>query len=163
MNYKKLRIDDVDVFYLHKNNKFDSKEFLSLVLNNEYGILYYEIIKNENGKPYLKDNKVYFNISHKKDIIGIAVSKNEIGFDIEYIDVEKEIKDSVLNNCFSELERNYIDCDIERFFEIFTKKESYIKLLGGRVAEIKYVDVFDLNCKFYKRNIDNYIFMIAKK
>ena len=73
------------------------------------------------------------------------------------------MKESVLNNYFSENEKNYINNDIEKFFEVFTKKESYIKLLGGRVAEIKYIDVFDLDCKFYKENIDNYIFMIATK
>ena len=81
MNYDKLKKDNIDIFYLNKEN-IVSKDFLSLVLNNEYGISNYEIAKNKNGKPYLKDNKVYFNISHKKDMIAIAVSKNEIGFDI---------------------------------------------------------------------------------
>ena len=163
MKYDRLKKDNVNIFYVYKEKEFDSKDFLSVILNNEYGISDYEIVKNKNGKPYLKDNKVYFNISHKKDIIGIAVSKDEIGFDIEYIDYNKGVKESVLNNYFSENEKNYINHDIEKFFEIFTKKESYIKLLGRRVAEIKYIDVFDLDCEFYKENIDNYIFMIAKK
>ena len=163
MKYKKLKVDDIYIFYSSKEKECNSNRFLSIILNEEYGISDYEIIKNKNGKPYLKDNNIYFNISHKNDLIGIAVSKKEIGFDIEYIDHKKEINESVLNNYFSESERNYVNNDIEKFFEVFTKKESYIKLLGGRVAEIKYIDVFNLDCKFYKKNIDDYIFMIAKK
>lgn len=150
MKYEKKLIGNTSIYYLQAKSilKDTSSLFLKEILNNEYNIYNYEIIKNKNGKPYLKNSNLFFNISHKKDIIVIAVSDNEVGIDIEYIDKDKEIKKALLNSFFSKNEINYIDNNIENFFEVFTKKESYIKMLGKRVAEIKYVDIFNLNCNF---------------
>ena len=150
MKYEKRVIGNISIYYLQVKSilKDTSNLFLKEILNNEFNIYNYEIIKNKNGKPYLKNSNLFFNISHKKDIIVIAFSDNEIGIDMEYIDKDKEIKKALLNSFFSKNEINYIDNNIEKFFEVFTKKESYIKMLGKRVAEIKYVDIFDLDCNF---------------
>ncbi len=150
MKYEKKVIKDINIYisYVDGNSNNISSLLLKEILNKEYNIYNYEIIKNKNGKPYLKDNNLYFNISHKKKVIVIAFSYNEIGIDIEYIDRDKNIKKTLLNSFFSKNEIEYIDNNKEKFFEVFTKKESYIKMLGKRVAEIKYIDIFDLDCNF---------------
>ena len=158
MEYKKIDFDDYSFFYVY--NFDNSKIFLEEILKNEYKIFNYDIIKNKNGKPYLKDNNVFFNISHKKDIIGIAVSKKAIGLDIEYIDSLKPINDSVLKHFFSNSERLHIKSNKD-LLEIWTKKEAYIKLIGGKVVDTKKVDTFNLNVKFNNFKINDYIITIC--
>ncbi|MEQ6356263.1 4'-phosphopantetheinyl transferase superfamily protein [Lysinibacillus sp. M3] len=91
-----------------------------------------EFEKNLYGKPYLKNNSdFHFNISHSGKWIVCAVGSTSLGVDIEEI---KEI-DLGITKFFSEWENNYIHDgnDIEkweRFFDIWTLKESYIKAVG---------------------------------
>lgn len=90
--------------------------------------------KNEYGKPYLKEHpKFNFNISHSGDFVVCAIDNKPIGIDIEKIKhIEyKEIAESF----FSSSEFEYIgkaDSEIElnKFYEIWTLKESYIKCCG---------------------------------
>ena len=163
MKYDKKTINNIDIYYSHIGNTSNntSSMFLKEILEKEYNISNYEIIKNKNGKPYLRDNSIYFNISHKKDLIIVAISNNEVGIDIEYIDVNMELKQTLLNKFFSVNEINYINNDIEKFFEVFTKKESYIKMLGGRVAEIKYIDIFNLYCNFNTFRYKDYVVTVC--
>jgi 4'-phosphopantetheinyl transferase len=49
------------------------------------------ICYNDNKKPYFKDSKIYFNISHSKDLIAIIIDNKECGIDIEYIDYNKQL------------------------------------------------------------------------
>ena len=56
--------------------KIDGYELLSKVLQGEYHIKEYEIIKNEYGKPYLKDRNIYFNLSNSKNVSALAIYKN---------------------------------------------------------------------------------------
>lgn len=50
--------------------------------NKFFNINEYEIAEI-NKKPFIKDNLFYFSISHSNEIIGVAFSNEEIGFDIE--------------------------------------------------------------------------------
>ncbi|SHI99269.1 4'-phosphopantetheinyl transferase [Clostridium cavendishii DSM 21758] len=90
--------------------------------------------KNIYGKPYLEKFKnFYFNISHSGNYVAIAINNQEVGIDIE------EIKDieyfDIAKNFFTNEEFNYISIpnkkkSLERFYEIWTLKESYIKFKG---------------------------------
>ena len=61
-----------------------------------------EIRRNENGKPYLMDSKIYFSISHSDRVSAVALSdEGEIGIDLQCsFDKEKEekINKRFLNN-----------------------------------------------------------------
>lgn len=87
--------------------------------------------KNQFGKPYLKNyNDFYFNISHSQDVIVVSFSNSEIGVDIERI---KESDIRIAKRLFSQNEQLYImsaDNSSEAFYEIWTRKETYIKYLG---------------------------------
>jgi 4'-phosphopantetheinyl transferase len=91
-------------------------------------------LKNEYGKPYIKGfQDFHFNISHSGDYVVCAVSNHPIGIDIERI---KHIEcEEIAENYFSACELEYVlygkrnDC-LNRFYEIWTLKESYIKCRG---------------------------------
>jgi len=89
--------------------------------------------KNKFGKPRL-DNipDFHYNISHSGEWIICAIHSKEIGIDIEKV---KELEFTRLIKCFSVFERTFLgskkpnDMMID-FFELWTLKESYIKILG---------------------------------
>ncbi|MGX7632786.1 4'-phosphopantetheinyl transferase family protein [Bacillus thuringiensis] len=99
-----------------------------LAIDNKDIVFY----KNNYGKPYLcKYEHFHFNISHSGKWVVCVVGDTPLGVDIEEI---TEI-DLGITKFFSEWERDYINGGIgigkrERFFDIWTLKESYIKAVG---------------------------------
>lgn len=91
-----------------------------------------QFVLNKYGKPYLNNNfGLYFNISHSHNAIVVVVSNRPVGVDVEKI-VKTNLK--IVQRFFDEDEQNYIfskdfDRDI-RFYEVWTKKEAYMKYLG---------------------------------
>lgn len=92
-----------------------------------------EIKYNEHGKPYLEHDEtnfehgVHFSISHSGNIAVLAVSKNEIGVDIEKLRAPKE---SLIRRCFTEEEALRAQTSAESFTLLWTEKEAVLKLLG---------------------------------
>ena len=104
------------------------------------------ICYNDNKKPYFKDSKIYFNISHSKDLIAIIIDNKECGIDIEYIDYNKQL-DKLALKVLSEKEINKYNIKKDKhkyFFKIWTKKETYYKYFGTGInykelsSDIKY-------------------------
>ena len=85
-----------------------------------------DIEYSKNGKPYLKNKNIYFNISHKKDYVITIISNKNIGVDIEYID-ENKINKSTLKYFSTKTEEKNIN-NKELYFTIFSLKESYLKM-----------------------------------
>lgn len=125
-----------------------SRVLVKIVLADKLGILAHEvnIQLHSNGKPFVQGNKaVYFNLSHSADVIILAVTEEgEIGVDVEEVDHEFEWMrvDSVLD--LSEIEwikeNELIDpfSIYQRFFQIWTLKEAYIKCTGhGMSSHLK--------------------------
>lgn len=93
-----------------------------------------EIIKTEKGKPYLSENhpELFFNISHSGDWVVVALSSGEIGIDVEKI---KKPAYRIAERYFSTSELDALNSlkDQEKadfFYDLWTLKESYLKLLG---------------------------------
>lgn len=87
--------------------------------------------QNKFGKPYLigVDN-YHFNISHTHNAVAVIFSDTEIGIDIERV---KHADLRIANRFFISQEQEYIEKSAnahEAFYEIWTKKESYIKYIG---------------------------------
>lgn len=92
------------------------------------------ISKNEHGKPFFEDLKdFHFNISHSGKWVVLAYGDNNAGVDIEKMK-ESEWNVKLAKRYFSENEQEYVFSEgifhHERFFEIWTGKESYLKYLG---------------------------------
>lgn len=100
-----------------------------------------EIIRGQNGKPYIKNSDIKYSVSHKKNYMVAVFSYDEIGIDIEIL-TDKDYS-GIVDRYFFEDERKYILSSIskleqnKRFFEIWTKKEAYIKKYALNISYIK--------------------------
>ncbi len=136
--------------YIEKN--ISSKELLNKVLN-ELNIKD-EIIYNEYGKPYLKNNEIFFNISNCDIYTVLVISSKEVGVDIEKITIKENIIDKICNENEKKLIKSPID-----FTSIWVKKESYVKYLGvGLSYGLKNVDTTKLN--YIIKKFNNYLIAI---
>lgn len=118
--------------------KFYVKKIAAKFLNATINTLDFE--KTSNGKPFLKNYPdFHFNISHSNNLIAIAIDNSQIGIDIEKI---REVNLKLANRHFCENEINFINSNNERFFEIWTKKEAYLKQTGkGIIGNLNKFDV----------------------
>lgn len=124
-----------DVYYSYKPKEL-AHEMLFFVLEKYYGITADEnsLSFNENGKPYLISGELFFNITHTKGLIMVAVSKREVGIDAENFAEKKVDFDGIAKKYFSEAEREQIKSE-RHFFTLWTKKESAIKYAGKTLAK----------------------------
>lgn len=90
--------------------------------------------KNQYGKPYLTGYPDFkFNISHSGNLVVCAIDNKFIGIDIEEVrNIEYE---DIVKSFFSVSEFEYIikqdiNCQLNKFYEIWVLKESYIKCCG---------------------------------
>lgn len=93
-----------------------------------------EILVSQQGKPYLPDQEVRFNISHSSSLLLYACGLYQnIGIDIQRIYGISSLE-TIAKRYFSSVEREYlstIDSPQEAFFEIWTAKEAYLKGVGA--------------------------------
>lgn len=107
--------------------------------------------KNVQGKPYLKGYSNFnFNLSHSGDFVVCAIDNKPIGIDIEKI--ESIDHKGIAQSFFSKDECDFIlkgdlQAQIDKFYEIWTLKESYIKADGRGLT---------IPLKSFSINIDEY-------
>lgn len=104
---------------------------LMLALDREYGITDIgEFYYNEYGKPFIKNFPVSFSFSHCKNAVACAVSKFNIGVDVEDVEVYNHmIAQRVCSD--EELKLLATSSDSARVFgELWTAKESISKFEG---------------------------------
>lgn len=138
-----------------------SSEFLKSTLNKVYKISNYEIVYNKYHKPYLKDSNLYFNISHDKDTIVLAISDKEIGVDIEYLTYKEEVIKHRFNKKEQLIIKNSLNKEYD-FTRIWVMKEAYLKCIGtGLEYGLKKVDTTKLN-KIDTINKDTYLIAVCE-
>jgi len=99
---------------------------------------------SEYARPFL--DELDFNVSHAGDWIVIAIAKKgRVGVDVEKI---RKVEDSVADICFTVEERKVIfreeNFNLEKFFDFWTLKESFLKA-DGRGLSFPLLDFyFDL-------------------
>lgn len=157
MQWQKIK-NSLGTFYYSFSKT--SKELLEIALKEE-GITSYKISKSINGKPYIDNSNIFYNISHKNKMVGLIISDSEVGLDIEYIDTENIKRKSTLKYFFTEKERESITNN-EELLTLWTKKESYIKLNGGMLRDAIGLDINNTNVIFDTFKLDNYIITICK-
>ena len=112
-------------------NQSDEAEQL---LDTVYGLIYSskmpKIKKTPNGKPYFPDRlDIHFSLSHSKTHILCGLSSTPIGVDIES---PREINDRTLDFFSTPVELEYFHP-----LELWVLKESYIKLFGKTLTDVK--------------------------
>ena len=89
--------------------------------------------RDEYGKPFLKDiEDVHFNLSHSGDWVVCIIGNAKVGIDIEEM---KQIDIGLGEHFFSDFEYEALKKlpekrHLDRFYELWTLKESYIKAIG---------------------------------
>lgn len=115
--------------------------------------------KTKKGKPFLNNSPIHFNISHSGDWVVLAVADMDVGIDVEKL---RNINYRVATRFFSKGENaalkqlEGID-KLKLFFDFWTLKESYLKLLGtGLTKSLSSFTIIRDNNNFkLKENISN--------
>ena len=144
-------MDDIKIFFIRKNeflknvcalenflegNSFKSQKrieqfclgrfLINYVLKNYYNIKHPEIVI-KNKKPCLKNEKIYFSLSHSNDIILAAFFDKNIGVDIEWM------RDRDFQKLFEYYRINSENKDKETFYQLWTVYEAEIKLQPDQI------------------------------
>ena len=102
-----------------------------------------KIYTGENGKPYVNEN-IYFNLSHSAEYVVAVVADKPVGIDIEKI---KPVKANMLDYFCTANDKKYIlgeeknegenipEAALERFFEVWTFKEAFLKCTGEGMSK----------------------------
>ncbi|MCM1541833.1 MAG: 4'-phosphopantetheinyl transferase superfamily protein [Blautia sp.] len=115
-----------------------SVEELLLILGRDVAENRYRY--GNNGKPYLLDVPLQFNISHSGDYVFCGVSEREIGVDIQKIQGDRALR--LARRFFADPERRALeacgDGELRQkmFFRMWVRKEAYGKLTGEGIAGV---------------------------
>ncbi len=130
------------------------------------------IIKRaDSGKPFCANADLQFNVSHSGDIVVAAVSRREVGVDVERI---RERDLSIARRFCSKGEIEYIfgmpECKVDtavcdgealvRFYEVWTAKEAYAKCIGTGLTDFK-TDI-PPSVTVYKTVNDGYVITVIE-
>ncbi|MDR0676921.1 MAG: 4'-phosphopantetheinyl transferase superfamily protein [Elusimicrobiota bacterium] len=148
INYKKIKF---------KNFEFCAQKILSRLLIkkcicNNFDLKYKDIIfeKYFTGKPFIKNySYIYYNMSHTNSAIICSLNNSPVGIDIEKI---RNLNNLIFDKYFYDREKKYVmksgglKNKNKKFFEIFTKKEAYIKYFGEwDFLDFSHVNIFKIN------------------
>jgi len=137
---------------LTRNQSILGEILLKKLLKEKYNLDYNQIefYENNYGKPYLKNQNIYFNISHSYNYVITIISKKEIGIDIEKI---RKTPLNVINQFATPQEKLYILSSKKnihkRIFQIYTLKEAYFKMQGTNLNNILDITFLIKNNKVY--------------
>ena len=120
---------------LYKTQSQAGYLLLSKMLSHYYGldINGVTIAENNFGKPYLVNSEIKFSISHSSDAVVCSISDFDVGVDVEKI---ADIREKILNRWFSQSEQRMVKSPTD-FYTLWTLKESFAKLNGKGLSEIK--------------------------
>lgn len=98
---------------------------------------------NEFGKPFVSDVPgFHFNLSHSGRYVVLAYGDREVGVDVQQHTAGNT--DALARRWFSPEEYAYAEGSRQRFYEIWTAKESYVKYLGkGLCMDLRAVSVLN--------------------
>lgn len=92
--------------------------------------------KGAQGKPFLEESKVCFNLSHSGEWAVCAVSDQEVGVDVESLcrfEQHGNRMQGIVRRCLNEKERMHWENSKnqgEELVRIWTRKESFVKMTG---------------------------------
>jgi 4'-phosphopantetheinyl transferase len=97
----------------------------------------FEFDEGGGTRPRLRVNPwgLHFSVSHSGDRIGIAISSSPIGIDIERVEAGCDWQ-AIAETCFHPSEREHLEgmsgpAARAAFFEIWTRKEAYLKAIDS--------------------------------
>ncbi len=126
------RRNKIDRFKFHKDKRLSLAAGILLKKGlDDLGLSGEKIAVSKNGKPFIQDSDVFFNLSHSGSMAVCAFSDRPVGVDIEERTDFDELLVRIIFN-MSETEQSlskYKDSSTGYTF-LWTVKESFIKYLG---------------------------------
>lgn len=166
-----LKDDFLNLSYITEDDKINALKYKNLLDQKQHIVSSY--LKRKYVKDYYldefkkpKSNNIFFNVSHSKNLVGIALGNVDLGLDIEFKD--KNRKEELINYVCNQDELNKIKEESD-FYKIWTSKESLLKCVGsGLVNDIKNINSLPLNglkkyndSYFYSHYIDYFDYSIS--
>lgn len=117
------------------------------------------VIREKNGKPRFASLPYHFSITHSRDLCAVALCKENVGLDLEFIDASRNVE-SLSKRFFSPEEHSKIfesKSAAWDFFALWVKKEALAKLSGEGLASIcrgQIIDGSQYSFKEYKLTVD---------
>ena len=152
------------IFFAKLNKKLNSQNFIKYILYKYYGYDFekIDIQRTKNGKPYIKDSKLNFNVSHSADAIIaiVGLGYDSLGIDMEVL--QNKDREKIIKRFFQKDEIAFINSSEDKnleFYRIWTKKEAYIKKNALNMTYISKINV--LKEKVYTFTIDNIIVSVC--
>jgi len=96
----------------------------------------YEIKRSAYGKPFLPNEKIKFSYCHTEGLCAAVISDYECGIDAENIKRKASFAE-ISSRFFTADEKEYLSSrnfSSKVFYEIWTKKEAYLKFTGRGLA-----------------------------
>lgn len=130
-NEEKAHIDSLKK---HRRKEWLGSRYLCHLLLNSGERL--TLLKDDHGKPYIKDCKFHISISHSRSRVAVIISENSVGIDIQQ-KVEKIYR--IKHKFISEEEFSNIDNDhLQESYHIFWgSKECMYKAYGKKEIDFK--------------------------
>ncbi len=152
------------IFFAKLNKKLNSQDFIKYILYKYYGYDFekIDIQRTKNGKPYIKDSKLNFNVSHSADAIIaiVGLGYDSLGIDMEVL--QNKDREKIIKRFFQKDEIAFINSSEDKnleFYRIWTKKEAYIKKNALNMTYISKINV--LKEKIDTFTIDNIIVSVC--
>ena len=123
-----------------RNRFIICRTVLKFLLAKQTGLNVNKIVldKYSNKKPYLPSHpSVFFNVTHAGNYAVIAIAKEPVGVDIEYINKDFDYKE-LLSSIFSNPEVDEVlnSNDKQRtFYKLWTRKEAIVKATGKGIDD----------------------------
>jgi len=124
-----------------------------------------EFVIDKNGKPFIKNSMVEFNLSHSNDVVLCGIGDYAIGVDVQdYSESVTDIKDKIFT------EKEIKNCtDEKKLLRLWTLKEAYGKYKGfGICYDYQNTDFSSIvssdsvqsheGLKYYSQECENYAF-----
>jgi 4'-phosphopantetheinyl transferase len=95
---------------------------------------------NKQGKPFLVNSNIQFNLSHSNNTALIAMTHAiPVGVDIERIDSKHEVK-AIAERFFTRHEYETLaslnkEDEVQAFFALWTRKEAFLKAIGKGLSQ----------------------------
>ena len=125
-----------DIKNLHTPQQKLSQFIRFFVLEEFFGKNNIEL-SHTNGKPYLFNNDLYFNITHTANMIFMVVADRNVGIDAESFKSRKRSAQAIADRYFSEHEASVLrkSANLSRdFYTLWTLKESEVKRSSDGIA-----------------------------
>lgn len=154
--------NNVAKHFLHDKDKKLKKDsvcgrlLLTYALNEYYRKRDFAVKVSDTGKPFILDDRLFFNISHSGNYVLCAISNDEIGCDVQ---IHSKYNEKVAKRFYHKNEKELLqqsDNKDEDFIKLWTLKESILKNVGDGLSGG--LDTYDFSTYISKQSFCAYGF-----